>query len=758
MQAQDYFMWLLVISFILFAILLYTIPHLIHYLLHVRRTARKTVHNDSFNTDPLFLAASPSLSGLDVAVSLEPGLVKSSSNRIRARERNDLVVENDRVVRRSALQESAGGAAKEVPLAEPQVKKQNSFLDSSVQPIVHDELEPLDPGQLAVLVDAAEARQRPPSELEFGAGTQDPFGSLYLSPRTALEATRTIPRNTAVTKTKPALEDVFAEDEEESDTRGSSNEATLRMTSTLHNDAFDADERSGSRTLNEAVAEAQRTLNAARMPSFSSGSNEADLKRTATLSDHNDDGEGLGETSTDSGLSQNNTPRSANTSSARFLLDLSRTSNSAQKAASPKTEVVVASPPLPPAIELFPSGTVMTELGVPTYLHQQELHPTTLAPLNVDDPMEPVVVRVANPSTPRASPAVAELTSVPRYNSPKLQNVAAMVERFIPAESRGEPEIKAAAPPVEVSENEEESASFEGYPSPPHTDHFDSLILNTRLPPPPLESPRTALEQLPAPPRDSLRMSRAVEGYPTPPNTDHFDSHVQTAELPPPPVESPRKVLEQLPAPPRDSLRLSRPLDHADMSFVVPPDTPRAEEPLPDPPKTEVFTVSTVKDALFEAPPETPRFAPPPETPRFAPPPETPRFEEQEEGEGEWNNDEPLPDPPKSEVFSLPRREEWASPPSEEDESLDRSQLEDSADAPDSVPRDAHNLNPPSKGSIRGMLAELESVPPRPPLLGLDDTDVSGRRPTTLRGPAELALPELEAPESFQTNAGPQIE
>ncbi len=716
MQAQDYFMWLLVVSIVLFCVVVYSVPHLLHYLLHLRRTSRKTIHNEnSLQTalEPLLVPQGGG--GHEVSVRLE-GFGKPNSSRIRGRDRNDLVIENDRVVRRSALNNEHSG---EFILEEKagELLKQNSFLGSGAHPIVHEELEPLDPGQVALLVEAAEQQQKEKDEeaaqeeAEFGAAAQDPFASLYLSPRTALEATKTIPRS--ANKTRPAAEDVF------DDSRPSSNEATLRMASTVGNDGFDADEAISSRHLEQAIAEAQRSL---------------ELTQKEFLESSSKVPESDNEASTDSGLSNGEDavlPPSA-PSSAKLFLDLNK---------------VKVKPPEP--IELFPSGQVMVELGNPTLLHQEELNPKTLAPLS-----EPV------------HPSVAEISTslAPRYNSPKLQNVAAMVERYIPANAEPADE-----------EEEEESNSFDQYPSPPRTEVFEA-----GLPPPPLESPRLfASAAFPPPPRGSMHfahspledVAKSDDAFPPPPRGS---MHFALSPL----EEVKSEVLAEAPfqPPPRNSIRASRlkdPLPDPPSSekfeapFQPPPrDSIRAarlEDPLPDPPRSEKFEPSPLES-----------FVAPPETPRFAPPPETPRFEDQEEGEGEWN--EPLPDPPQSGIFNL-RREDWAAPPSE-DESLDKSQVEDSADHPDTVTNDAHNLNPPSKGSIRGLVAELEGVnlaqsnsakgsirgpeldvlQPRPPLIDDLDDDVSGRRPKTLRGATELALPELEAPETFQTFARQQIE
>ena len=131
-----------------------------------------------------------------------------------------------------------------------------------------------------------------------------------------------MPRSTGTERV--AAEQIFAHrsDEEESASRPSSNEASLRRAATLGHDVFDADERQlnkkmlesavaqravvaepefrlseASQVLEDAVAEAQRTLMASTKSPRNSGSNEADLRRLATLS------HGFGETSSDSGES-----------------------------------------------------------------------------------------------------------------------------------------------------------------------------------------------------------------------------------------------------------------------------------------------------------------------------------------------------------------------------------------------------------------------------------------------------------------------
>jgi hypothetical protein len=501
------------------------------------------------------------------------------------------VVENDRVVRRSTIQQS------EESFPEPPVQpNRNSFLDHAVQPIVQEDLEPLDPAQLAVMVDAEEEKEQnnrrlhdelPP--LAFGEATQDPFASLYLSPRSALEATRTIPRSFPKSQVRKAG-DVFAQgkeeeddgnddDEEESTSWASSNEASLRLASTLGHDVFDAEERSISlRHLDKAVKEAQRSLR-------NMTANESTAPKKI---------------STESG------------DSVEFVdaLDVSKTTS---VVASPielvdaldvsKTTSVVASP-----IELTPIGTVVEDMGSPTALDQQELNPTTLAPLDEEEEFEPIVVSVSAP------PVLSELSVAPRYNSPKLQNVAAMVEKFIP---------KAEMETEDVEDDN--SASFEGYPSPPQTMEFR------------------------------------------------------------------RDVIE---------------------SF----------------------------QSSFQQPPETPRFNTPPDTPRFEDlaPPDTPREH--------WDNDEPLPDPPKSEVFSLRRMmAELEEVPLTQPSSL--------------LENENTNVIGRRPTTLR-MVSDLEEVPLTQPsfLLGFEDADVSGRRPTTLRGPNELDMPELEVPESFETVSKTLIE
>ena len=717
MQAQDYFMWLLVLSIVVAAIVAYTLAHLIHYLLHVRRTRKGDAHSSVFSyaqSDPFDVAftgnddprLSQKLTGVPSAAGANKGS-RLSSIRLRPRSRNNLVLENDRVVRKV-----------DAP-AEPPAERHSGLSTST--PLRLDELAPLDPGESQSIADlvrqasssqlgapqdtlparraeAEPAAEAVPKEKEeeaaddrsivFGEAAQDPFASLLQSPRTALEKTLTIPR--AATR-RAGVGALFERGEDEESQSSISREAGLRLAAALGDDKHVAFEEGAASVRAEQEPQSEDDSGTSRdtdEEEAQSGSNEAGSKHSA---------------------------RKGNTAEVSIPGSL----------AVPLSVVEEAE-------QLEPVGTVLTELPGPVRLHREEISLPPVVEL-APPPHREVVAHL-----PQTAPPLQQ-----RYDSPKLQQVAELVERYMPPPLPQEAQKKTEATKQDESGD---SASFEDYPDaglpePPASQELSAAFvaddLNVRaLPEPPQESPRVVAGALPEPPVSPRRRSTLRESAPEPPS------------------ESPRTWKDQsMPEPPQES--------------------PRTTERLPDPPSSLRHVQSEV---MPQPPSDTPRLppdeaaskAPEAPTPRFKEPPPTPRLPEDHDSETfDVEQAEPLPDPPRSEVFRPAEGNEWAAPPSDEEE-LDRSQLEDSADAPDRSQVDTDSLRPPSsKSSMRSAFiddldAPLVLTQPRERLQGSmrpgSEDGISGLRPTTLRSAAELPMPEMEAPESFFSPPPPPME
>ncbi len=706
--AQDYFIWLLVLSVVLALVAAYSTAHLIHYLLHLRKTNKEGGHNFVFpfsQSDPFSTVVmgndDPRASQMFDQAAVEQKKSSSGSQfvRMRGRDRNQLALENDRVVRKSPREA---------------VIQRHSGLES-VAPMRHDELAPLDPGEMsqrnavresvmlalpAELMPEEAAVEDHKSEGEeedegiksvmFGDTPQDPFASLLLSPRSALEKTQTIPRGAG---RRAGVTGVFGGHDEDDSQSSVSREAGLQMAATLGDDRHDAEEERYTQR-----GSMQRTsigqLFATEESPQPLVQHETDLQVEA-IPEHDEhvaeERRSESEIEEERKKSEEATLGAMEDSVKVESQDGSTANVDVMTAAKVEEEVRENALPEPVVLEpvsvvepvevedietLEPMGTVLTELTGPVRLVREEV---LLPPIiELDQTPRRATVAAVQPMPFRSNSVVAP-RPVPQ-RGPKVK-LASRMQARAPVQAVS-PKQSLAAP----REESDDSASFDDYsagalPEPPKTEDFSALLGST-----------------------SNRL------------------------LPEPPSDSPRVV--SMPAPPDE--------------------TPQV--------------MDSMRGGLPPAPQETPRFEVAKETPRFVDPPASVRREYRGGNSESFDSeDETLPEPPKSEVFRTSPDEGWIDPPSEEEHSMDRPQLEDSADAPDTPQNDPHSARPPSATSSwrnSAIMEELELplTQPRANLLGSlrgqSEEGISGRRPTTLRSAAELAMPEMELPETFSAPRG----
>lgn len=354
----------------------------------------------------------------------------------------------------------------------------------------------------------------------------------------------------------------------------------------------------------------------------------------------------------------------------------------------------------PQVIELHPVGTVMTELSSkPSQVLREESFMTPPPSISVNSGAGPdEEISYSKEDEEEDSTASRSFEDYHRtLEGLDLTYSAALLD---------EPEE--VLPPKIVTPREEDDESL---PEPPK---FGSIRLEG-LPEPPSASPNASPRALPEPPRfGSVRLDQLPEPPVSPreslrelPEPPKFSS-LRSEGLPEPPELSPRaSVIEDMPEPPSfGSLRGE--------SLPEPPVSPREDTALPEPPK---FGSLRVDDKLPE-PPQSPGSS----LRGLPEPPITPR------GDFDTSLPEPPPDNGSMRHGALPEPPKSARAPRggamvSEDDSLDRSQIEDSADAPDYRHAD-DDVKPPSGSS------------------SLRNDTIGGRRPSSLRMAEPLVFPE----------------